>query len=68
MLPRPTQPQRPSLLTVNDVAEQLQLSTKTIRRMIQAGTLPCHRIGRAIRVAPKDVAILVHLAHELPTT
>lgn len=63
---RPAQPNAPALLTIKDVAEQLKLSTKTVRRMIDAGTLPSHRLGRLIRIAPQDLATLVHLARAMP--
>jgi excisionase family DNA binding protein len=63
---RPAQPRTPALLTIKDVAEHLKLSTKTVRRMIDAGKLPSRRLGRLIRVAPDDLATLVHLAREMP--
>lgn len=45
----------PRLLTLSEVAEQLQLSEKTIRRMIAGGRMPCVRIGRQLRFLPGDV-------------
>ena len=50
----------PALLTIPDVAAQLQLSTKTIRRMIERGDLPSHRIGRQVRVASNDLGAFIH--------
>ena len=50
----------PALLTIPDVAEHLQLSTKTIRRLIERGDLPSHRIDRQLRVAPNDLGALIH--------
>jgi excisionase family DNA binding protein len=48
-------PALPKLLTVDATAEALTLSPKSIRRMIDRGDLPVHRIGRAIRIAEPDV-------------
>lgn len=45
----------PRLLTVDEVADVLGLSTKTIRRRIDSGDIPAHRLGRAIRVAEADL-------------
>ncbi len=46
-------------LTVNDVAEMLQLSSRTVRRMIADGRLPVIRVGRAVRVHPAALAALM---------
>lgn len=43
------------LLTLPELAERLQLSEKTIRRMIAGGRLPCVRLGRQLRFLPGDV-------------
>ncbi len=43
------------MLTVEEVAELLALSTKSIRRAIADGLLPHFRFGGAIRVAPEDL-------------
>lgn len=44
-----------SLMSVDDVAAHLLVSSKTIRRWIGAGLLPAHRLGRQIRIAEDDV-------------
>jgi excisionase family DNA binding protein len=49
----------PQMLTVNEVAEILQISPRTVRRMIDDGRLPVVRIGRAVRVHPDTVAALM---------
>ena len=46
---------RGRLLTVDEVAQMWQVSTRTIRRMIKKKQIPVIRIGRAIRIRPKDV-------------
>jgi excisionase family DNA binding protein len=42
----------PRLLTVPDVADQVQVSPRTVWRWIADGSLPCVRIGRMVRVDP----------------
>lgn len=41
-------------LTVADVAASLQVSEKTVRRLILRGELKASRVGRSIRIAPED--------------
>ena len=43
-------PPRHPLLTIDDVATFLSISTKTVRRMIGRGELPHIRVGRQVRV------------------
>lgn len=45
----------PHFLTVNEIADRWQTSTRKIRRMIDAGELVAHRIGRHIRVSESDL-------------
>ena len=54
--PRPTTACRLRLLTVNEVAELLQVSSKTVRRWIERQELHTHRLGRQLRVAEEDLA------------
>jgi len=43
-------------LTIRQAAERLQVSTKTISRRIDAGSLPCVRLGaRIIRIRDADL-------------
>jgi excisionase family DNA binding protein len=43
-------------LTIRQAAEKLQVSTKTITRRIQDGSLPCYRLGfRTIRIRDVDL-------------
>ena len=39
----------PLLLTVRETAQVLHLHEMTIRKLVWAGSLPCIRIGKAIR-------------------
>jgi excisionase family DNA binding protein len=45
-----------SLLTLREVAGQLAVSPRTVRRLVAVGELRCVRIGRLIRVHPGDVS------------
>ncbi len=47
-----------TLLTVDEVAAYLRVSTKTVRRQIIAGHIQAIRIGRSIRVSPEELACL----------
>jgi excisionase family DNA binding protein len=46
---------RPRLLTPNEVAEQLRVSTMTVYRLIKAGDLRAARIGKSFRIREDDV-------------
>ena len=43
---------RPSLLTVAQVAQQLAVCPKTVRRLVARGDLPAIHVGRAVRIEP----------------
>lgn len=45
----------PDVLTVVQVADKLQLSTKTIRRWIATRDLPALRLGRQLRITEADL-------------
>ncbi len=42
------------LMTVKELAADMKVSEKTVRRRIAAGDLPVIRDGRLIRIRPKD--------------
>jgi excisionase family DNA binding protein len=44
------------LLSVAEVAVRLDVSSKTVRRMIDRGDLRLHRIGRLVRVGERSLA------------
>ena len=50
------------LLTVEDLAEYLQVSAKTVYRMLRRGRLPCYRVGNQWRF--RKEAIDKWLDHE----
>ena len=45
----------PRLFGVDDVAKQLSVSVKTIRRWVESGELRAHRLGRLLRVSQEDL-------------
>lgn len=46
----------PSMLTITRIAEQLDVSERTVRRWIDDNKLVAHRMDRLIRIAPSDFA------------
>ena len=49
----------PTLLSVEATAMQLSVCTKTVRRLIDRGVLPCCRVGRLVRIRAVDLAEFV---------
>ena len=49
----------PTLLSVNAVAIELSVCTKTVRRLIEREALPCCRVGRLVRIRAVDLAAFV---------
>jgi excisionase family DNA binding protein len=47
------------LRTIDETAEILNLSCRTVRRLIDSGALPVHRFGRSVRVSDADIAQLM---------
>ena len=47
--------QEMELLTVDDVAVILNVSSKTVRRKIANCELRHHRVGRAVRISSEDL-------------
>jgi excisionase family DNA binding protein len=52
----------PRLLTVAQVAAELQVTPQTVRNWIDHGTLPAVRIGRAFRLKREDVDAILDRA------
>ncbi len=44
------------LLTLQQVASYLNVSPKTVRRLVARRAIPCVRLGRALRFQPADVS------------
>ena len=47
------------LLTIKDVAEFLQCSTRKVQRMIKDGELEAIRVGRLVRVRPEALIVFL---------
>ena len=47
------------LLRIPQVAEGLDVSTRTVRRLIAAGELVACRFGRSVRVHPDDLVAYI---------
>jgi excisionase family DNA binding protein len=41
--------------SIEEMAHFLNLSVKSVRRLVTRGSLPCYRIGRLVRFMPGDV-------------
>ena len=52
--------QVPLMLSVEQAAEQLGVSTKTIRRWITSRELHVHKLGRRVLIADEDLAAFVN--------
>lgn len=42
--------EKPTLLTVSEVADMLGVSTMTVYRLVASGEIPAVRIGRCVRI------------------
>jgi excisionase family DNA binding protein len=43
------------MLNVEQIAQQVGVSIKTVRRWIERREIHCHRLGRTIRVSEEDL-------------
>jgi excisionase family DNA binding protein len=48
------------LYDVRETADRLNVSTKTVRRLITNKKLPAHRVGRLVRIAEDDIQALLN--------
>ena len=48
-----------NLRTIDETAEIFNTSTRTIRRLINSGELPAHRIGRCVRISDQDITVFL---------
>jgi len=48
------------LLTLRQAAATLQVSIRSVRRLVDAGALPAIRLGRLVRIDSADLAALIH--------
>lgn len=50
------------MLTVREVADELRISSGVVYRMINDGSLQCHRFGTAIRISRQQLNDLLENA------
>jgi excisionase family DNA binding protein len=55
-IPRGRDGKGATFFTVAEVAERLNVSTRTVRRWIALGLLRVHRFGRTVRISEADLA------------
>jgi excisionase family DNA binding protein len=53
-------PPSPKLLLIDEVAALLEVSTRTVRRLIARRELVACRLGRSVRVHPDDFAAYIN--------
>ena len=51
--------QKPSLLTVKNAADRLQVSGRTVHRLIASGELKAIHVGRSVRITEAAFQALV---------
>ncbi len=54
----------PTLLTTEQAAETLHVSTKTILRWISSGNLIAHRLGHQFRISEPDLKAFIRMRRE----
>ena len=47
------------LRTIDETAELLSVSKRTVQRLIELGALRAHRLGRSVRISDADIAALL---------
>jgi excisionase family DNA binding protein len=47
------------LRTIDEAAALLNVSPRTVRRLIESGALPVHRFGRLVRIGDEGLAVLL---------
>lgn len=59
---------RETLLTIRDVAQYLQCSVSTVRRLVMGDKIPHYRLGKLVRFRRTDIDgwLTLHRAGELP--
>ena len=59
-----TEPTPQNLLKVSKVAKVCDCSEKQVRRWIDSRELVAHRLGRLIRIAPKDLETFLKMRRD----
>jgi excisionase family DNA binding protein len=53
-----------NFFTIAEIAERLQVATRTVRRWIKSGDLAAHRFGSVVRIAESDLRAFLTLNRE----
>ena len=53
------------LMSIEELADRLGVSQRTVRRLIKQGQITIHRIGRAIRISERDYQIYLRYARTI---
>ena len=56
---RPPAPAQSPLLSIREVVAALGVCERTVRRLIDRGDLPSHRVGRSVRISTADLHAFV---------
>ena len=54
------------LRTIDEAAELLNVSPRTVHRLIGSGELPAHRFGRLVRISDGDLAVFLAASRSPP--
>ena len=62
--PKQVSDDRAAFRSVASTAQYCDVSEKTVRRWIDAGDLPVHRLGRALRISEKDLEMFIRMRRD----
>ena len=54
----------PEFFTIDEVANSLKVSSRTIRRWIDCGELAAHKLGASVRISRQDLAAFTALRRQ----
>lgn len=63
-----TAPSIPDLLTLEEAAQRIKMSTRHVRRLVAERRIAAHRLGRSVRINPDDLAAYVAAGRVEPIT
>ena len=58
----------PDLLTIEAAAERISMSTRYVRRLVAERRIVFYRLGRSVRIDPRDLAAYVTAGKVAPIT
>lgn len=56
---------KPAFLAIRTVADRLNVSTRTVQRLIETGALPAHKFSGAVRISEADLQAYIALSRKL---